>query len=239
MKFFLYKLRTDLKRLFLDPEIKFGKDMMVNYDVYWHKRGRTEEVELSPWQKERADIAKRYIDTNDVIVDLGCGDGGVLAYLKEDKQITGIGVDSNQMILDYAKQFGIETILLDITDPDALEALPERDVVTGFEIFEHVSLPEQLIGRLKKKTRKAIIFSVPNTGYYAHRLRLLLGRFPLQWVTHPGEHLRYWTYRDMRGWLDAQGFPQAKIIVYQGLPLLKRLMPSLFGQAFVVYIPMK
>ena len=35
-----------------------------------------------------------------------------------------------------------------------------------------------------------------------HRLRYMLGRFPLQWIVNPNEHIRFWTLKDLIWWLD-------------------------------------
>jgi len=69
-----------------------------------------------------------------------------------------------------------------------------------------------------------------------YRLRLLFGKFPAQWRVHPGEHVRFWTARDLRWWLLAQGIENYKIFYYEGIPLLNKIVPSLFAAGFVVYI---
>ncbi len=101
------------------------------------------------------------------------------------------------------------------------------------EIIEHVPDPESLLDSLRPFARQAIIVSIPNTGFHQHRLRLLLGRFPLQWVVTPGEHLRYWTLADFRWWARQIGFEISAEIPYEGTPILKSIYPSLFAAAFV------
>jgi len=85
-----------------------------------------------------------------------------------------------------------------------------------------------------------LIFSVPNTGHYSHRIRLLLGKFPMQWRHHPGEHLRFWCFSDMRWWLmSCLKFKEEKfnIIPYNApISLLNKIFPSIFSRGILVYV---
>ncbi|NQU99836.1 MAG: methyltransferase domain-containing protein [Parcubacteria group bacterium] len=234
---FLSKLKEDLGRLFIYPKTHYYKDRSVDYESYWRKRrGSSSGSVLSSWQKQRADKVLDLIEQGSVVLDVGCGDGAVLNYLKKKADINGVGVDFSESELQKARDFGVKTIKMDINDFTKLDELPEVDYITGFEIIEHMSNSESFLYHISKKARKGLIFSVPNTGYYAHRLRLLFGRFPLQWVVHPGEHLRFWTVRDIRFWVKSVGFNLDKLLMYQGLPLLNKLLPSLFAQGIIIKI---
>jgi 2-polyprenyl-3-methyl-5-hydroxy-6-metoxy-1,4-benzoquinol methylase len=105
------------------------------------------------------------------------------------------------------------------------------------EVLEHIPNPEKFIKTISKKAKKGVFFSVPNTGYISYRLRLLFGAFPMQWNIHPGEHLRFWTYRDLKWWLNELDLAdRSEIYVYQGIPLLNKIYKGLFGAGFVVKI---
>ena len=69
--------------------------------------------------------------------------------------------------------------------------------------------------------------------------RLLLGRFPLQWLAHPGEHLRFWTHVDFLWWANCLGYRVQTAIPYQGTPFLKRLWPNLFASGIVYVLEFK
>jgi len=65
----------------------------------------------------------------------------------------------------------------------------------------------------------------------------LFGSFPIQWRVHPGEHIRFWTYRDLKWWLkELDLYDRSEIYVYEGIPFLNKIWKSLFGAAFVVEI---
>ena len=88
-----------------------------------------------------------------------------------------------------------------------------------------------------KKAKKGVFFSVPNSGYISYRLRLLFGSFPVQWKIHPGEHLRFWTYKDIKWWLKQLNlYHKSEIYVYEGIPFLNKIWKNLFGAGILVYI---
>jgi len=236
MKQFFAKIKEDLRRLFFYPAPSFGTALGMDYDRYWKERRNEQRSGISAWQKQRADIVAGMIEPGSTVLDIGCGDGAMLLYLQEKAHIRGIGVDISEKELEKAKRAGIDVIAMDVMDMKQLSALPEADYVTGFEIIEHMPLPETFLFHISKKARKGLIFSVPNSGYYQHRLRLLFGRFPLQWVAHPGEHLRFWTVPDMRRWVSWVGYEPQHLVLYEGLPVLNNLWPSVFAQGMVVHI---
>ena len=234
LKYFIYKLKKDFFSLFFYPNVMIKK---VDYDLYWQKKRKGTEISsLSEWEQIRADEIIKIIKPNSTVMDLGCGDGAVLKYLNERAGIKGVGVDISDEILNRAKKIGIEVYKKDIFDFQSLDDLPKVDYILGLEVIEHLPCPEELIETLESKTRKGFIFSFPNTGYYAHRLRLLFGRFPLQWITHPGEHLRFWTVRDARWWVHAINYKLDKIILYKGLPVLNKIWSTMFSQGVIIKI---
>ena len=237
IKDILFKIKGDMKRLFVYPIPEWGTDGRIDYDKYWRKRrGESQHFQLSAWQRKRAELILPFLTEGDVVVDVGGGEGAMLEYWRSHKNIHGICVDNNLLVLDQAKKKGIETIEADLSNPESWERIPDCDFLTGFEILEHLPNPEEFILTVSGRVRKELIFSFPNTGYYIHRLRLLLGRFPLEWVVHPGEHLRFWTVKDVHSWVRALGFRLSGLIIYEGVPLLNRLCPAMFGQGINIRI---
>lgn len=214
-------------------------DEPADYDAYWKEKRGMSLGTLSKWQKRRADFARQHIGTEGAsVLDIGCADGAVLAYLKEKGSAGALfGVDVSKEALARATSVGISTIPLDLRSPESWSKLPEADYVLLFETLEHVQDSEKLLRAAFHKARKGVCFSFPNTGFYAHRLRLLLGKFPLQWRVHPGEHVRFWTHRDLRWWMEAQGYNAYTLHSYEGVPFLNRLLPSLFAAGLFVYLP--
>ncbi len=236
---FLYKIKQDLISLKKYPDVNLSNALKIDYNNYWLKKRSDKKAVLSSWQKQRADYVLKMIEPNSVVLDLGCGDGAVLKYLHEKANIKGLGVDVSSEILKKAEKIGVKTIKMDISKLDNLSNLPKVDYVLGFEIIEHIPNTEEFIFKIRDKAKKGLIFSFPNTGYYVHRLRLLFGRFPLQWIQSPGEHLRFWTVKDVKWWVSSMDFKLKKLIIYEGIPFLNKIMPKLFGQGIIIKITPK
>jgi 2-polyprenyl-3-methyl-5-hydroxy-6-metoxy-1,4-benzoquinol methylase len=209
---------------------------------YWQARRGGALATLRPWQLDRAQIIERYLARDGapmIISDVGCGGGAMLRYMLGRLPITeGRAYDNDAGSLEDARGNRIRAIELDLRDTAAYGSIEPADYYFLLEILEHLPRPELLLSALRGKARRGIFFSVPNTGYMTHRFRLFLGKMPAQWVVHPGEHLRFWTIRDMRWWLAAQAFKRYEIVPYRGVPVLNKLWPNLFAAGIVVYLPL-
>ena len=218
----------------------YPKDMIeeseVNYDEYWKEKRGENVGELSPFQLARAIEVKRLLEPKCSVLDIGCGDGAVLKYIKHELDVIPWGADQSTYALKAAESFGVRTIHLNLNDPRSIEQLPVVDYIMALEVLEHLPNPESLIQALAPKCKKAFVISLPNSGYWLYRLRLLCGRTPAQWRRHPGEHLRFWTLKDLNWWVSAIGKKIEKIRFYKGLNVLNQLSPSWFAMGFVLKI---
>jgi len=231
------KRYRSLKRLFGYPET--ARIGVVDYDRYWDSKAQRGLGQLSAWRLRRAQVFAGVVTAGDRVLDLGVGDGALLAYVIAQKGIAGYGLDISPKAVDFCRAHGLNVGLADIQRPIGEVLAQHFPEVTAFdyiilsEIIEHIPDPESLLTSLGPYARKGIIVSIPNTGYHQHRLRLLLGRFPLQWVVTPGEHLRFWTRADFHWWAARLNFRIAREVPYEGTPLLKNVWPSLFAAALV------
>ena len=236
----LYQLKLTAWMIFTYPKSKLRAEH-ANYDMYWKEKRQDEVVVLSSWQKNRADLVLDCLrgekDAPLYVGDIGCGDGAMLQYLKENMpSLRAVGYDISTLTLKRAAEAGIEVRELDIRKDEELSKLTAVDYYFLFEVLEHVPAAEKVLAAAYARASKGVLFSVPNSGYFAYRLRLLFGKFPLQWVTYPTEHLRFWTGRDMDWWLTAQEYPRFTVRYYKGVPLLNRLFPRLFAMGMFVHL---
>ncbi len=228
---FLSTLKSDCKYIFKTYRFESA---VPDYDAYWAERKKTT---LNAYQKFRADWIMSHIDTNNTILDFAAGTGLMQNYFLENDYKNITAIESSKSCIKALENLDINVINGSISDTELLARIPQSDIIILSEILEHLPNPEETLQTLIQKSNKAVFFSFPNTGYYAERLRLLFGKFPVQWRIHPGEHLRFWTHSDLKTWLNCLDFAQkAEIQIYEGLPFLNKLAPALFGKAFIVKI---
>lgn len=220
-----------VRRWFIYPDT--ARVGVVDYDAYWAEKFAYQAGTMSSWRQRRAEAFAALMQPGDRVLDLGVGDGALLKYMIDTRQVDGYGLDISEQAVAFCRSIGLNVDLADVNQPVSAFVKAEYDYVVLSEIIEHIPDPEKLLVELRPHVNRAILVSVPNTGFYNHRMRLLLGRFPLQWVVTPGEHLRFWTLADFRWWAGALGFRVVRAIPYEGTPLLKHLLPGWFAAGFV------
>jgi 2-polyprenyl-3-methyl-5-hydroxy-6-metoxy-1,4-benzoquinol methylase len=211
----------------------------VDYDEYWRAKRGSSMGELSDWQLDRSKFVVKTLRGKAVesLCDIAAGEGAILDYIGRELGVKKlIGTDISDVAIERIKSFGIEGIKLDIGEVEDLNNIPVADYGILFEILEHVPHSELLLKEAFAKSRKGVFFSFPNTGFFPHRWRLLFGRFPMQWKLFPGEHVRFWTKRDLHWWLGSLGYRDYVVHYYKGVPILNKMWPSLFAAGFVVFM---
>jgi SAM-dependent methyltransferase len=162
--------------------------------------------------KERQSIYLSYLATAEAgtpgrpILDIGCGRGEWLELLREN-QLTGRGIDSNQVMLDTCRAAG-----LDVVEGDALSitsALPDASLgaLTAFHVVEHLpfdtlaALLDQALRTLKPGG--LLILETPNPG------NVLVGSH--NFYLDP-THLRPLPMAMLRFLVEAKGFGALQIL---------------------------
>jgi methionine biosynthesis protein MetW len=148
------------------------------------------------------------------VLDIGCGDGALLAYLARRKNVDGRGMELSQSGVNACVSHGLSVIQGD-ADRD-LDAYPESafDVVVLSQTLQATHRPRQVLESLVRIGRRAIV-SFPNFGFWRVRLSLLLrGRMPVSpllphlWYETPNIHLC--TIRDFVALCDELGIAVAR-----------------------------
>lgn len=128
------------------------------------------------------------------VLDIGCGDGQLLAWLQAHKQVDGRGIEIDQPSVHRAIAAGIPVIQGDV-DSD-LPHYPSQsyDYVILSQTLQAMHDPRAVLRELVRIGRAAIV-SVPNFGHWRNRLYLALrGRMPVtktlsyQWYDTPNIH---------------------------------------------------
>jgi methionine biosynthesis protein MetW len=179
------------------------------------------------------------------VLDIGCDDGALLAYLTRQKGIDGRGIELSQARVNAAVQSGLAVIQGD-ADTD-LVFYPDQsfDYVVLSQTLQAVSEPSRVLGELVRIGRRAII-SFPNFGHWRVRLQLLLrGRMPVTglldhpWYSTPNIHLC--TIRDFVALCHERGLAieQGLILDHRGARLpftAPGRLANLFGEQAVFMV---
>ncbi|NOY62162.1 MAG: methionine biosynthesis protein MetW [Gammaproteobacteria bacterium] len=145
----------------------------------------------------RADLAiiSEWIEPGSSVLDLGCGDGALLACLQDNRQVSGYGLEIDSENIARCVAAGVNVIQ---TDLDAgLSEFDDSsfDYVVMAHTLQAVSYPERLLQEMLRVGREGIV-TFPNFGHWLNRLGLAFGgrmpvsrTLPQAWYDTPNIHL--------------------------------------------------
>jgi len=129
------------------------------------------------------------------VLDVGCGDGALLAYLDAQKRADGRGVEISQTGVNSCVAHGLSVIQGD-ADTDLKDYPSDAfDYVILSQTLQATHNPKLVVSEMVRIGRRAIV-SFPNFGFWRVRLNLLFGgRMPVTkalgyaWYETPNIHL--------------------------------------------------
>lgn len=143
------------------------------------------------------------------VLDVGCGDGALLAHLRDVRGCRVRGIELSPDGLVACATRGLPVIQADLDE--GLRDVPDDtcDIVVVSQTLQEVRNLRQLITEVLRVGHTAIV-SYPNFGQLKSRIRLgLAGRMPVsetlpyQWYDTPNVH--YTTIKDFRALIDECG----------------------------------
>ena len=155
------------------------------------------------------ELIARWIEPGSRVLDLGCGDGQLLAHLRDARQCRGYGVDIADANVVECIRRGVNVIQSNL---DAgLRMFPDHmfDTVVLSQTLQAMHQVENVLRDMARVARRGIV-SFPNFGHWRHLTSLLAGRMPVsknlpyQWHNTPNIHLC--TPKDFEDLARAQGF---------------------------------
>jgi methionine biosynthesis protein MetW len=124
------------------------------------------------------------------VLDLGCGDGSLLAHLIEARNCRGYGVEINDANVLACVKRKVDVIQLNLEEGLATFEDASFDVVLQIDTLQHLHNTEKMLRETARVGRSAIV-AFPNFGYWTNRLAIALGRMPVtkrlpyQWYDTP------------------------------------------------------
>ena len=152
--------------------------------------GQTMEGDL------RGDLARiaQWVQPNSRVLDLGCGDGVLLAHLQQSKNVQGVGVEISDDRVLSCVQRGVHVIQQNLEDGLAMFDDQQFDTVVLSQTLQSMHNTEHILREMARVAREGIV-SFPNFGYWPHGWSILRGRMPVtgqmpyDWYNTPNIHL--------------------------------------------------
>ena len=133
------------------------------------------------------------------VLDLGCGDGSLLAYLQAQRGCSGYGIEIDDANVLACVRKDVNVIQLNLDEGLAAFDDASFDVVLQLETLQHLRNAEVMLRETARVGRIGIV-AFPNFGHWPNRLSVLGGRMPVtrrlpyQWYDTP--NIRVGTYAD-------------------------------------------
>jgi methionine biosynthesis protein MetW len=134
------------------------------------------------------------------VLDLGCGDGAMLAHLQATRGCSGYGIEIDDANVLACVQRGVNVIQLNLDEGLAMFDDASFDVVLQIDTLQHLRNAEVMLRETARVGRIGIV-AFPNFAHWPNRLSVLRGRMPVtkrlpyQWYDTP--NIRVGTHADL------------------------------------------
>jgi methionine biosynthesis protein MetW len=140
------------------------------------------------------ELISRWIPEGSRVLDLGCGDGVLLAGLAATKDTKGYGIEIDDANVLASVKNGVNVVQTDIESGLANFEDSSFDFVILSQTLQAMRNAESVINEMLRVGREGIV-TFPNFGYWRHRLDILQGHMPVSkslpysWYDTPNIHL--------------------------------------------------
>lgn len=187
----------------------------------------------------RSDLAliSRWIREGSRVLDLGCGDGSLLVYLRDNRGVSGYGLEIDDHHIVQCMGAGVNVIQTDLDAGLHEFGTGQFDYVIMTQTLQAVRFPDRVLLEMLRIGREGIV-TFPNFAHWKLRLHLALRgvmpvtrALPHQWYNTPNIHLC--TLTDFERLCHDRGIEVLQRAVvdieHQEVPLM-RVFPNLLGE---------
>jgi len=141
------------------------------------------------------DIISEWIHPGSRVLDLGCGDGTLLAHLRDTRQVVGYGLEISPTKIVKSITANVNVIQANLND--GLTNINDNtfDYVVLTQTLQAVQEPGRLLDEMLRTGKEGIV-TFPNFGHWKNRLQVVIGgrmpisrNLPEQWFDTPNIHL--------------------------------------------------
>lgn len=169
------------------------------------------------------DAVTRMIPFGSRVLDLGCGDGELLAHLQAHHGCSGYGVEIDDANVWACVQRGVQVIQLNLDQGLSMFGDQSFDVVLQIDTLQHLRNAETMLRETVRVGRMGVV-TFPNFAHWPNRLSVLQGHMPVtkklpyQWYDTP--NIRVGTFSDFHALAeknklriqDAFGLQEFKVV---------------------------
>ncbi|MRD46907.1 methionine biosynthesis protein MetW [Caenimonas koreensis DSM 17982] len=133
------------------------------------------------------------------VLDLGCGDGQLLDYLRRERACSGYGIEIDDANVLACVKRGVNVIQLNLDEGLSIFDDSSFDVVLQIDTLQHLRNTENMLVETARVGRTGIV-AFPNFAHLPNRLAVARGRMPVtkrlpyQWYDTP--NIRVGTFKD-------------------------------------------
>lgn len=141
----------------------------------------------------------RLVPPGSRVLDLGCGDGTLLAHLCEVRACSGYGVEIDDAKVQACLRRGVNVLQLNLEEGLSMFGDSAFDVVLQIDTLQHLRNAETMLLETARVGRIGVV-AFPNFAHWPNRLAVLKGRMPVtkrlpyQWYDTP--NIRVGTHSD-------------------------------------------
>ena len=166
--------------------------------------------------KKEFKVIAELLPNNSRVLDVGCGDGSLMSFLKNEKNIEVRGLELDQDNVQICIHKGLSVIQGNAETE--LHQFPEKsfDYVVLSQTLQAFYKPEIVLKELLR-IGKSVIISIPNFGYWKVRMKLLFfGKMPVTktlpntWYNTPNLHMC--TIKDLFDFCDEKKINIKKVV---------------------------
>lgn len=156
----------------------------------------TDPTAANPTVEYRQDFAiiADWLGLGSKVLDLGCGDGSLLSYLRDGLEVRGYGVERDDTNWLASQGNNVNVIQMDLEA--GLSGFEDQsfDTVILSQTLQAMRNTEGIVHEMLRVGGEAIV-TFPNFGYWRNRIQLIAGRMPVsesiphEWYNTPNVHL--------------------------------------------------